>query len=82
MYNQIYKHLLQLDEANLAEQNDSLRCQARLQHLQQAGLPPKDGVISWNRNRLDRLLVDHLLHCGFYQTATCLTTDSDIHVGL
>lgn len=72
----------QLDEANQAEEADALRCQARLQHLQQAGPPPKDGVISWNRGRLDRLLVDHMLHSGFYQTATCLTSDSHIQVSM
>lgn len=57
-----------------------MKCQARLQHLQTLGTPAKDEVISWNRKRLDRLLVDHLLHSGYYTAAETLTSESNITV--
>ena len=57
-----------------------MRCQARLQHLYKLGVPAKDEVINWNRKRLDRLLVDHLLHSGYYNSAETLTNQSNIQV--
>ncbi|KAA6429854.1 MAG: macrophage erythroblast attacher-like [Trebouxia sp. A1-2] len=67
-----------LDENNQEEEADAIRCQARIQHLQKLGAPAKDGVINWNRKRLDRLLVDHLLHSGYYNAAELLTSESNI----
>ncbi|DBA81972.1 hypothetical protein WJX77_005110 [Trebouxia sp. C0004] len=67
-----------LDENNQEEEADAIRCQARLQHLQKLGAPAKDEVINWNRKRLDRLLVDHLLHSGYYNAAELLTSESNI----
>ncbi len=73
---------MQLDENNQAEEADAIRCQARIQHLQKLGAPAKDEVINWNRKRLDRLLVDHLLHSGYYNAAELLTSESNIKVHL
>lgn len=73
---QSLKH--KLDESSHDEEADALRCQARLQHLQKLGVPAKDEVINWNRKRLDRLLVDHLLHSGYYNSAETLTNQSNI----
>ncbi|DBB16480.1 TPA: hypothetical protein ACH3X3_014757 [Trebouxia sp. C0006] len=67
-----------LDENNQEEEADAIRCQARIQHLQELGAPAKDEVINWNRKRLDRLLVDHLLHSGYYNAAELLTSESNI----
>jgi hypothetical protein len=73
---------MQLDENNQEEEADAIRCQARIQHLQKLGAPAKDEVINWNRKRLDRLLVDHLLHSGYYNAAELLTSESNIKVHL
>ena len=73
---------MQLDENNQEEEADAIRCQARIQHLQKLGAPAKDEVINWNRKRLDRLLVDHLLHGGYYNAAELLTSESNIKVHL
>lgn len=73
-------HLLQLEESSQEEHADAVRCQARLQHLQKLGGPAKDEVIDWNRKRLDRLLVDHLLHSGHYKSAEALSSESHIEV--
>lgn len=72
--------LLQLAESSQEERADAIRCQARLQHLQKLGTPAKDGVIDWNRKRLDRLIVDHLLHSGYYKSAEALSTQGHIEV--
>ncbi len=74
--------VMQLDENNQEEEADAIRCQARIQHLQKLGAPAKDEVINWNRKRLDRLLVDHLLHSGYYNAAELLTSESNIKVHL
>lgn len=71
---------MQLEESSQEEHADAVRCQARLQHLQKLGGPAKDEVIDWNRKRLDRLLVDHLLHSGHYKSAEALSSESHIKV--
>lgn len=48
--------------------------------LQEIGLPRKDALLEWNRRRLDRLLVDHLLRRGYLASALHLTRDSSIQV--
>ena len=72
--------LSQLEDSSQEESADAVRCQARLQHLQKLGTPAKDGVIDWNRKRLDRLLVDHLLHSGYYKSAEALSSEGHIEV--
>ena len=48
--------------------------------LQEIGLPRKDALLEWNRRRLDRLLVDHLLRRGYLASALHLARDSSIQV--
>ena len=72
--------ILQLEESSQEEHADAVRCHARLQHLQKLGGPAKDEVIDWNRKRLDRMLVDHLLHSGHYKSAEALSSESHIEV--
>lgn len=48
--------------------------------LQEIGLPRKDALLEWNRRRLDRLLVDHLLRRGYLTSALHLARDSSIQV--
>ena len=72
--------MLQLEENSQEKQADVVRCQARLQHLQKLGAPAKDEVVDWNRKRLDRLLVDHMLHSGHFKSAEALSSESQIQV--
>jgi macrophage erythroblast attacher len=37
-------------------------------------------MIVWKKKRLDRMLVDHLLRAGYYDTASRLATDAQIEV--
>lgn len=62
-----------LADVSQQEAGDALRCKARLEHLQQLGAPGKGSVVAWNKQRLDRLLVDHMLRSGNQASAgTCL----------
>ena len=71
---------MQSDEVAKAEEQDAQRCKARLQHLQSVGAPSKDHAVEWNRQRLDRLLVDHLLRSGCMNTAVQLANEADVTV--
>lgn len=56
------------------------RCNIRGKHLLDLGEPDEDTIISWNNDRLDRLLVDHFLRIGCTKTALALTEQSNIKV--
>lgn len=64
--------------------NDELEaaqiCKKRLNHLKGIfELPYNDVSINvWKRKRLDRLLADHLLRGGYYETATKLSQKSEL----
>ena len=62
----------------MAEEADAQRCCVRLEHLAALGTPLKDHAIDWNRRRMDRLLVDHLLRCGYMTTAMELAREAGI----
>lgn len=70
----------QLDDLAGVEAAELGRCCARLAHLLDIGLPRKDALLDWNRRRLDRLLVDHLLRRGYLATALQLAQESGIEV--
>lgn len=53
-----------LTDVTQQEEGDAMRVKARLDHLQQLGAPGKGSVVVWNKQRLDRLLVDHMLRTG------------------
>lgn len=71
---------MQLGDLAGAEAAELGRCRARLGHLLAIGLPRKDALLEWNRRRLDRLLVDHLLRRGYLTTALQLAQESGIQV--
>jgi len=71
---------VQLDDLADVEAAELGRCRARLQHLLAIGLPAKNALLDWNRRRLDRLLVDHLLRRGYLNTALQLAEESGIQV--
>lgn len=73
---------LQLEERDLQEKADAERCQQRLQHLKTLGQQPKEQVLDWNRQRLPRILADHLLRSGYTETANVLTESADLQVSL
>lgn len=56
------------------------RCQARLQHLADIGEPIEDHAVAWNSQRIDRLLVEHLLRSACQESAFELAKESDIEV--
>ena len=63
---------------NKSEEGDMQRCKARLQHLIALGTPSPNRHIEWNTQRLDRILVDHLLRGGHHATAKKLAEESRI----
>lgn len=62
-----------LTDVSQQEAGDTFRCKARLEHLQQLGAPGKGSVVAWNKQRLDRLLVDHMLRTGNQASAGVFT---------
>lgn len=75
-----------LDDASGAERDDAQRCHARLEHLRTLGRPSRDAQIEWNRQRMDRILVDYMLRFGYLEAAAVLVKHSgladltDLHV--
>ncbi|KAF0291995.1 Macrophage erythroblast attacher [Amphibalanus amphitrite] len=53
-------------------------CRRRLQHLMEYGSQSAGLLSQWKRQRLDRLLVDHFVRCGFYELAVNLARHSQI----
>lgn len=68
------------DESMLDEQEAAQICKRRLDHLRgMFELPYSNVAINvWKKKRLDRLLVDHLLRGGYYESAAKLTEHSDL----
>lgn len=58
-----------LESMGEAESAEAQRCKARLEHLVNIAAPTKDEHVSWNRQRVDRLLADHLLRNGYFNAA-------------
>ncbi|KFM83088.1 Macrophage erythroblast attacher, partial [Stegodyphus mimosarum] len=53
-------------------------CKRRLDHLKEHGSSSESAVTQWKKKRLDRMLVDHFLRCGYYNTALKLAKHSNI----
>jgi macrophage erythroblast attacher len=61
-----------LADVGRQEAEEAARCRARLAHLHAIGRPPRDGIIPWSKQRLDRILVDHMARSGHQASAgTC-----------
>ena len=67
-----------LSDVSQTEEEEAHRCKARLQHLKALGPPDPYHAIAWNKQRLDRLLVDHLLRQGASETAELLVSATGI----
>ena len=71
---------VQLQDRDRQEKADAERCRQRLQCLNDAGMPAKDHILDWNRQRLPRILADHLLRSGHAETASLLTKTAHLEV--
>ena len=70
----------QLKETADAEEEEAGRCRARLQHLAKLGAPTVDGALTWNFQRMDRILADHMLRHGQLESARQLASEAGIEV--
>ncbi|XP_037950378.1 E3 ubiquitin-protein transferase MAEA [Teleopsis dalmanni] len=69
------------------EYNASLECKRKLEHLKCVSSPKhaskfeiwQASVDQWKRVRMDRLVIEHLLRMGYYETADKLAKRSGIH---
>lgn len=75
---QVFKR--KADESMQDEQDAAQVCKKRLDHLKEMfELPYSEVAMNvWRKKRLDRLLVDHLLRDGHYETAAKLTKQSGL----
>jgi len=75
-----------LVDVSRAERDEASRCKARVEHLAALGTPARGATVAWNRPRLDRILVDHLLRSDCHVTAAALAASArieplcDLHV--
>ncbi|PFX25471.1 macrophage erythroblast attacher-like [Stylophora pistillata] len=66
-------------EECLSQEEACLRhCRARLDHIKEHANGRKSAELVWKKKRLDRMLVDHCLRSGYYETAIKLAKDSQI----
>ncbi|KAL4091664.1 hypothetical protein QTP88_026320 [Uroleucon formosanum] len=66
------------DEGINDELQAGLVCKKRLEHLKEHNSPCEAIVKNWRRRRLDRMLVEYFLRCGYYNSANKLANNSDL----
>ncbi|XP_078488168.1 E3 ubiquitin-protein transferase MAEA [Ciona intestinalis] len=66
-----------VDAIELEEASAKL-CKRRVEHLKEHASPIPSVVAQWKKTRFDRMVVDHLLRCGFYDSALKLAEESNI----
>ncbi|XP_004519464.2 macrophage erythroblast attacher isoform X1 [Ceratitis capitata] len=74
------------DESFSEEINAGLACKRKLQHLKIITFPDSHigydawqaSIEQWKMVRMDRIVIEHLLRRGYYETAECLAKKSDI----
>jgi len=67
-----------LVETGKAEDEDANRCVHRLRHLISIGPPVPDQHIPWNKQRLNPILLDHLLRAGHQNSAASLASETGV----
>lgn len=67
-----------LDEVNKEEEECIRRSKARLEHLKSVTAAEKQDQRRWRNIKLDRLVVDHMLREGYYDSALLLSKESNI----
>ena len=68
-------------EENIQEEIDAAKvCKRRVDHLKENDTQVSMMAVQWRKRRLDRMLVDHFLRSGYYNTAIKLARHSGIEV--
>uniref|UniRef100_A0A8C7GQC4 E3 ubiquitin-protein transferase MAEA n=1 Tax=Oncorhynchus kisutch TaxID=8019 RepID=A0A8C7GQC4_ONCKI len=65
-------------ESIQAEDESAKLCKRRIEHLKEHSSDQPVGVNVWKKKRMDRMMVEHLLRCGYYNTAVKLARQSGI----
>lgn len=67
-------------ESIQAEDESAKLCKRRIEHLKEHSSDQPAAASLWKRKRMDRMMVEHLLRCGYYNTAVKLARQSGIEV--
>ncbi|MEQ2213072.1 hypothetical protein XENOCAPTIV_009321 [Xenoophorus captivus] len=67
-------------ESIQAEDESAKLCKRRIEHLKEHSSDQPGSVNLWKKKRMDRMMVEHLLRCGYYNTAVKLARQSGIEV--
>uniref|UniRef100_A0A3B3BXJ9 E3 ubiquitin-protein transferase MAEA n=1 Tax=Oryzias melastigma TaxID=30732 RepID=A0A3B3BXJ9_ORYME len=65
-------------ESIQAEDESAKLCKRRIEHLKEHSGDQPASVNLWKKKRMDRMMVEHLLRCGYYNTAVKLAKQSGI----
>ncbi|TSV81478.1 Macrophage erythroblast attacher [Bagarius yarrelli] len=65
-------------ESIQAEDESAKLCKRRIEHLKEHSSDQPANASVWKRKRMDRMMVEHLLRCGYYNTAVKLAKQSGI----
>lgn len=68
-------------ESIQAEDESAKLCKRRIEHLKEHSSDQPAPANMWKKKRMDRMMVEHLLRCGYYNTAVKLARQSGIEVG-
>uniref|UniRef100_A0AAQ5X1F0 E3 ubiquitin-protein transferase MAEA n=1 Tax=Amphiprion ocellaris TaxID=80972 RepID=A0AAQ5X1F0_AMPOC len=69
-------------ESIQAEDESAKLCKRRIEHLKEHSSDQPASVNLWKKKRMDRMMVEHLLRCGYYNTAVKLARQSGIEKAL
>ncbi|KAG8004294.1 Macrophage erythroblast attacher, partial [Nibea albiflora] len=69
---------LQAAESIQAEDESAKLCKRRIEHLKEHSSDQPASINLWKKKRMDRMMVEHLLRCGYYNTAVKLARQSGI----
>ena len=67
-------------ESIQAEDESAKLCKRRIEHLKEHSSDQPAAASLWKRKRMDRMMVEHLLRCGYYNTAVKLARQSGVEV--
>lgn len=65
-------------ESVQAEDESAQLCKRRIEHLKEHSSDQPAAAGLWKRKRMDRMMAEHLLRCGYYNTAVKLARQSGI----
>ena len=72
--------LPQAEECITHEEDCVKHLRVRIDHLKEHADDSKSAVLLWKKKRLDRMIVDHCLRSGCYETAQKLAKDAQLEV--